>query len=262
MAILPNADIFKTNGVSNENSDGESLISAFFSSDMIKMLYYHACRVDIADNNDKAELVQELVGPDFIELGTGTNRIAFRHNGVVVKIALDRRGLIDNFTEYKRSGELPQYLAKVYESNMLINIEEYVTVMDEQIFADNKENILTILGELSKGYLFDDVGYSLKNYQNWGFRSDSGDIVILDYGYLYHLKGQESAVTCPKCKALLKYNSTYTGFVCSNGGCNTKFRIMDIMRRRNLDMENFENNMISSLGNIEMPDVINNIMNI
>lgn len=253
-------ELFHSKGITE---DGEHcLIKEFFSQDMIKMLYYHACRVEIADNNEKAEMVKELLGPDFTELGTGTNRIAFLHNGVVVKIALDRRGLIDNFTEYKRSGELSEYLVNVYESNMLINIEEYVTVMDADIFEINKDGILKILEDLSRAYLFDDLGFNLKNCYNWGFRASTGDLVILDYGYLYPLKGQEAALTCPKCKAMLKYNSTFTGFICSNKGCNARYNIMDIMRRRNLDMENFENEMISELDHVEMPDLINNVIEI
>ena len=67
------------------------------------MLYYHACRVDIEDNNDKAEMVKELLGDEFQELGSGTNRIAFLYTpgpnrkfrggaGLVYEIALDRRG--------------------------------------------------------------------------------------------------------------------------------------------------------------------------
>jgi hypothetical protein len=40
----------------------------------------------------KAKLCSEILGNEFDEVGTGTNRIAFLHNGVVVKVALDRRG--------------------------------------------------------------------------------------------------------------------------------------------------------------------------
>lgn len=80
-----------------------SLINQIFSKDMLKMLYYHACRVDISDNNEKAEMVAELLGPEFQELGTGTNRIAFLYTpsaerefrggaGLVYEVALDRRG--------------------------------------------------------------------------------------------------------------------------------------------------------------------------
>ena len=55
-------------------------------------LFYNCMRLDIADNNMKAELCASILGNEFSEIGTGTNRIAFLHNGVVVKVALDRRG--------------------------------------------------------------------------------------------------------------------------------------------------------------------------
>lgn len=81
----------------------ESLINQIFTKEQLKMLYYHACRVDIDDNNDKADLICELLGPEFQELGTGTNRMAFLYTpgpdrefkggaGLVYEIALDRRG--------------------------------------------------------------------------------------------------------------------------------------------------------------------------
>lgn len=87
-----------------DNSETESLINQIFTKDQLKMLYYHACRIDIDDNNDKAEMISDLLGPEFQELGTGTNRIAFLYNpnsnrefrggaGLVYEIALDRRGL-------------------------------------------------------------------------------------------------------------------------------------------------------------------------
>ena len=70
----------------------DNLINYFISPQKMKALMYNCLRVDIADNNDKAKIVALILGPEFIEIGTGTNRIAFKHNGVVVKVALDRRG--------------------------------------------------------------------------------------------------------------------------------------------------------------------------
>ena len=68
---------------------------------IMKALLINCLRVDIPDINDKAEVVKELVLPlGFDEIGTGTNRIAFYFNGVVFKIAMDRRGLIDNYMEF------------------------------------------------------------------------------------------------------------------------------------------------------------------
>lgn len=257
MAIIPGL-------MDDEDVEVGSLINEIFSKDLLKMLYYHACRVDIEDNNDKAELIAELLGPEFQELGTGTNRIAFLYTpgsdrkfrggaGLVYEIALDRRGFCDNFTEFKRSFECPEYFVKAYECNMLILVEEYVTLMDQQEFIANENGIKTILEDLSNRYLFEDIGFNLKNFENYGYRSN-GEIVILDIGYIYNVKGNEHIFSCPKCKAELKYNQNYTGFICQNSGCRTKYNFLDLRRRMNLDLENFENQMISDLNKVEMPD--------
>ena len=255
MAFIPMED---------ETEEIDSLINNIFSKDLLKMLYYHACRVDIDDNNDKASLIAELLGEEFQELGTGTNRIAFLYNpnserkfrggaGLVFEVALDRRGFVDNFTEFKRSIECPEYFVKCYECNMLILVEEYVTLMDSQEFIANENGIKTILEDLSRNYIFEDVGFSLKNYENFGYRSN-GEIVILDIGYVYNIKGNEHVFSCPKCKGHLAYNSNYTGFICKNSQCRTKYNFIDLRRRMNTDLEDFENQMISELNSVEMPD--------
>lgn len=258
MAIIP--------GLTDHDEIEEtgSLINQIFSKELIKMLYYHACRVDIEDNNDKATLIPELLGPEFQEIGTGTNRMTFLYSpsqerefrggaGMIFVIALDRRGLVDNFTEFKRSLEIPQYIIKAYETNMLILAEEYVTLIDRREFMENENGIKTILEDLSKGYIFEDVGFDMKNYENWGYRSN-GELVILDAGYIYPRKGNERALTCPKCSGQLRYNRNYTGFVCQNSSCNTKYNFLDVRRRMNLDLEKLEDRMISDLNHVEMPD--------
>ena len=247
-----------------ETVEAQSLINQIFSKEMLKMLYYHACRNDIDDNNDKAEMIAELLGPEFQELGTGTNRIAFLYNpaperefkggsGLVYEFALDRRGFVDNFTEFKRSIECEEYFVKAYETNMLILVEEYVTLMDSNEFLMNEAGIKTILEDLSKRYIFEDTGFDLKNYENYGYRTN-GDIVILDVGYLYNIKGNEDVFTCPKCSGQLVYNSNYTGFTCQNTNCRTKFNFLDLRRRMDLSMENWENQFITQLNHVEMPD--------
>ena len=258
MAIIP--------GMYDDSDIEESgsLINQIFSKALLKKLYYHACRVDIEDNNEKAEMISELIGPEFQELGTGTNRVAYLYTpgpdrkfrggaGLVFEIALDRRGFTDNWTEFKRSQECPESFVKVYECNMLICVEEYVTLMDSQEFVANENGIKTILEDLSRNYIFEDIGFSLKNYENYGYRTN-GDIVILDVGYIYPVKGNEQVFTCPKCRAEIKYNRNYTGFICQNSTCRTKYNFLDLRRRMNLDLENFEDRMITTLNSVEMPD--------
>lgn len=237
----------------------KSLIRDFFSDEMLKILYYHACRIDIPDGNVKADMVTELLGSEYQELGYGTNRVAYLHNGVVCKVALDRRGFIDNRTEFKRSHEKP-YLAKTYESNMLINICEYWTVLDHQQFIENEEGIKEILSDLSNDYVFNDLGFDPKNAYNWGYKptvdengEHSGILGIVDYGYLYPRLGQEQALSCPQCKAPLEYNSAYTRFGCT--GCNKKYSIMDIQRRMKPFLEDWENEQIGALMHTKIPNL-------
>jgi len=247
-----------------QQEENQSLINQIFSKELLKWLYIHACRIDIEDNNDKAEMITEILGPEFQELGTGTNRIAYLYTpgderkfrggaGLVFEFALDRRGFIDNWTEFKRSQEIPEYSIKAYECNMLILIEEYVTLMDAEEFRLNENGIKQILEDLSKAYIFEDIGFDMKNFENYGYR-ENGDIVILDIGYVYPIKGNEKAMSCPKCRGQLKYNSNYTGFICQNKGCGTKYNFLDVRRRMDLSIENAEDEMIFKLMHSEVPD--------
>lgn len=247
-----------------ETKERQSLISNIFTKDDLKMLYYHACRVDIADNNDKAELVTEIIGPEFQEIGTGTNRVVYTYSpnddrefrggaGLVYEFALDRRGFLDSWSEFKRSQEISEVAVKVYETNMLISVQEYLTLMDEEEFKLNEPQIKEILERLSKDYIFEDIGYSMKNFENWGYR-ENGDIACLDLGYVYPIRGNEHVLSCPRCRGELKYNSNYTGFVCQNGGCRRKYSFLEIRSRMDLSMENIEDKMIFNIMNADIPD--------
>lgn len=238
-----------------EKDEGvKSKIKKYFSNDQIKALFYNAKRLDILsdDNNGKVEEVQKLIGPSFKELGPGTNRVAFLRDGYVFKIALDVDGMVDNFTEFKRGAELPHYLAKPYECNQLILVSEYVTVIDQDEFLNNIDNIKIILEDMSAQYIFDDMGTIPKNFQNWGYRND-GTLVCLDYGYLYPKIGNETALICPKCGEKLEYTSNFAEFQCQKSTCNTKYRIMDIRRRMNRKFEENEESMIASITSVKLP---------
>lgn len=172
--------------------------------------------------------------------------------------------LVDNLAEFKRSSELPMYLAKTYETNYLINVAEYVLVIEKDAFIHNEDGIKAILADISKDYLFDDVGYNLKNYCNWGARFDTNgedDLLILDYGYLYPLFGQnrEELFRCPKCGSRLHWNPSYTEFVCmgSNGSerCSARFSPMAIRRNMKLDFEDIEEKMMAEFNQLQKPNL-------
>lgn len=239
--------------------DRPSVIREFFSNELLKELYWHACRIDITDNNEKAEMILDILGDDFPEVGTGTNRIAVSHNGIVFKIGFDRRGFIDNLTEAKRAGE-KSYFMKVYETNYLINACEYWTVMDEETFLMNEAGIKTILKDMSEDYIFNDLGFNVKNCYNWGYREifnedglPDGEIGILDYGYVFPKIGQSRALSCPVCGSQLEYNSAYTGMKCQNTKCGNSYDIDDIYGRLDTKLDEWETKVYAKMNHIPIP---------
>lgn len=236
-----------------------SIIHDFFPNSLLKKLYYMAWRSDIQDINEKADYVREMLGPDFHELGCGTNRIVFLRNGIAFKIALDNPGFTDNLTELKRCSE-KQYLPKVFECNYLIVAEEYWTYMDQDTFMENEAGILEILADLAEDYIFDDIGFISKNYCNWGFREKmnadgepDGEIGILDFGYLYPKVNQTEAMSCPICGGELKYNKIYTGFVCQNRSCHHEYTPDDVIARMDLTLDDLETQMFAMVSEVPEP---------
>lgn len=136
---------------------------------------------------------------------------------------------------------------------MLVSVQEYVTLMDRNDFKMNEAGIKKILTELDKDYIFEDVGFSLKNYENYGYR-ENGDIVILDLGYIYPKRGNESALSCPRCRSEIRHNSDFTTYICSNPQCRTKYDFLEIRNRMNASLESVEDQVIFSIMDADMPD--------
>lgn len=155
-------------------------------------------------------------------LGDGTNRMAFLVDGYVFKLALDDQGYIDNLTEFKMSREAQPYVTKTYETNGLFCVAEYVTLISYDEFTKQKMRILNILDILSSEYLLGDMGWTKKNYCNWGYRQNSKDLVILDYGHM--MKIDQNKMICTECGSFLSYNSTYTEIECMS--CHKKIDFM------------------------------------
>ena len=231
----------------------DSYIKEYFTKDMLKALYLIAMDNSYPHNNAKAQAILNLIGPEFQELGPGTNRVVVKRDKAVFKSAMDRRGMVDNFTEFKRSMEVEMYCARSYECNLLITVAEYVNLMDEQDYLANRQAILTILEDLSKAYIFEDMGYNMINRCNTGYR-DNGDIVFLDYGYMYPIAGNENVLICKACGSMIRYNSTYTKFVCENPSCKKTYSFDQIRNRMNLDLENEEDKIIQGIHNLKVPD--------
>ena len=212
-------------------------INEVFTKDMLKAIHQVTDDPTIPDNNSKIDIINELLTRfeiDYVPIGPGTNRYAILIDGIVFKIALDDWGMRDNLNEFAMSRELQPYVIKVYEVNSLGTIMtcQYVTVIDKDEYLKQKEAILAILEDLSQSYLLGDVGYVSKNFLNWGY-TDEGDLVILDFAYIYKVIAHELLCNNKDCIShpYLEYNSTYTELHCPE--CRKKYTFMDIRRRYN-----------------------------
>ena len=198
------------------------------------------------DNNKKVEMIKLILDKyeiDYVELGAGTNRYAVLIDNYVFKIALDKWGLQDNLNEFTVSKELVMFASKTYETNELIAVAEYVTVISKEEFIANKDNIRTILESISDSFLLGDVGTVMKNFTNWGYRDD-GSLVILDYAYVYRVLGTELICSNAECGSLLDYDENYDYLKCPV--CRKKYSFIDIRRKLGKDVETHENRIAKS----------------
>ena len=137
----------------------------------------------------------------------------------------------------------------------------------------NEGPIKQMLAEISKNYLFEDIGFTEKNSCNWGkrearlspeerklFGKDAEyvyDLCILDYGYLYPIGDQKDKLfRCPKCHHKIGWNRNYTGLVCTNSsGCGFHIAPMDLKRQMKSTIEEMENRMMGELNSLKTPNL-------
>lgn len=231
-----------------------SRILEFFTKECLNDLYQICMSKKIRDNNSKVDAVNACLEKhkvDYVELGPGTNRYAILIDGYVFKIALDKWGIQDNINELTVSQELQPYVSKTYECNDLILVAEYVTVISREEFAKKRPEIEKVLAILAEGYLLGDVGIVPKNFCNWGYR-DNGELVILDYAYIYRIIGGEmfcsveiNEDTGERCGTMLQYTENFHSLICPR--CRTSYSFVDVRRRITVEHEKQENELAKQL---------------
>lgn len=227
-------------------SYARSRILEYFNQDILVGLNKLKKNKTIYNNNDKIKVALDLLDEydvPYEKIGTGTNRLAILIDGYIFKIAMDDEGYRDNRNEFVVSNILYPLVLKCYETNGLISIYEYVTLCSMEDFVSRSSEILEILEDLSKQYLFGDIGYIKKNYQNWGYRDDKS-LVILDYAYMYKISGH--MLTCSKCGKMIRYTRDYSTLECPH--CRSKYTFWDV--RKGIDMQRIDNYIQDALENI------------
>ena len=81
---------------------------------------------------------------DYRRIGEGTNRFVCLLDNHIIKVAYNYLAYIDNMNELAQAKDKPKYLAKAFETNGLILVSEYVTVMDNMEFLECQNEIKTI----------------------------------------------------------------------------------------------------------------------
>lgn len=199
------------------------------------------------NNNRKTKEVSQVLRKykiPFIELGTGTNRKAVLIDGYVFKFALDSWGKRDNANEYAMSDILQPFVVKVYETNDLVCVTEYITLVTRDEFKKNKPTVVSILSRLAEEYLLGDVGYDMKNFANWGYR-DNGQYVILDFAYIHRIQGHE--LYCTKCedRGYLKYDSNFFFLNCTS--CGERYSFSEVRAKITTEHELKEINDVKDI---------------
>ena len=241
----------------------ESLIKKNFSEEFMRKIYdiYANDYISIVEKTIRFDKIftEEFGGrKDYRRIGEGTNRFVCLLDNHIIKVAYNYLAFIDNMNELAQAKYKSKYLAQAYETNGIILVSEYVTVMDKEEFLDSQfyiKKILDILAEDQslvdserKFYILGDMGMSEKNYGNWGKRMN-GDIVVLDYGYLYQLANEEwkEVARCPICGSSLEYTPDYSELKCTKGECGNKvkyttlrntFGYGEIIKNINKNLEN------------------------
>lgn len=219
----------------------ESLIKRNFSEEFMRKIYnvyIDDCMSIVEKTIAFDKMFTEEFGhrKDYRRIGEGTNRFVCLLDNHIIKVAYNYLAYIDNMNELAQAKYKPTYLAQAYETNGIILVSEYVTVMDKEEFLENQTAIGRILSILeadrdiynpdkSKYYILGDMGMSNKNYGNWGRRMN-GEIVILDYGYLYELSRREwnDVARCPLCNSPLEYTEDYSELKCTDTNCISKVK--------------------------------------
>ena len=228
-----------------------SRIKKFINDELYLELYKVTMLGAGYSNDDKVLVIYDLLDKyklPWSQLGSGTNRVGILIDGYVFKFALDKDGMIDNRREFLYSKVLQPSAIKIYEciSNGLVAVSEYVTGFEPSDFAneENRAKMRKILSDISDRFLIGDVGFSSKNFGNWGKRTD-GSICMLDFAYIYSISYRTFVCRCDD-RTLMRYDRDFVNLYCPR--CGRKYTFGDIRKRISKALQEEEIGDIRRLG--------------
>lgn len=211
-----------------------SLILEYFTPELCIELERVVRNFSIDNNTKMKEITKRLekYNVPFSKLGGGTNRCGLMIDGYAVKIAYDYDGMVDNKREFIYSLALQPYVVKTYECSEtgLISVCEYVLSFTESEMLErkNQARMREILKEISSQFFIGDVGITTKNYGNWGTRRDTGELVILDYAYIYSVAFKQFQCSCAG-QGTLYYDREFVNLICPI--CGKKYTFAQLRKK-------------------------------
>lgn len=187
---------------------------------------------------DKALKLTEQYGIEHLEIGTGTNRFIIKHDGFIIKIALDEEGIADNKQEWAIGQELYDFEStrgvprtfEIVKGGQFLVAEYTPAFTSFSEMMSYRKRIVELLTLWNKKYLLGDVGLSKQNYANWGLRNNN-EVVCLDYAYIFPARLELFKCYCGS--TTLQISQDFTRYTCPK--CKTVFEDRDIRNRISLE---------------------------
>lgn len=172
----------------------------------------------------------------FRKMASGTNRVTYRYlndYSIVIKIAIDKVGLSDNWNEYKNQQLLKPFVTKCFEVSPCGTVglfERVVPITSREEFVYISDDIFDLINNLIGKYVLEDIGE--KFYMNYGLREGFGP-VLLDYPYVFELDGRKLICNVPDplepkgyCGGEIDYDVGYNDLVCKK--CGKRYLATDL----------------------------------
>lgn len=235
-------DVFK---FTEENWDNMTKppLTTYVPLPIIEQLRSIVNNVKLMNNpTKKYDLVNKLFATIGLKpLASGTNRRTFYCTydpTVVIKIASDRVGKMDNISEFTLQKLIKPFCTKSFDvtSDGVVALVERVETMKEkdfkQVYASDVFDFTFEI--LRRGYVMEDIGGNF--YKNWGIRFGFGP-VILDYPYVFELDwaklrcSHRDIHTGIYCDGYLDYdyNKGMSEIICTK--CGTRYTAKYLARR-------------------------------
>lgn len=191
--------------------------------------------------SQQLEIADAIMKPrGFSRLHSGTNRVVYAsqyHPNIVLKVATDGQGILDNDDEFINQDFLKPYVPKVYEVSecgTVQLVERVQAIKNRDEFWKNRVEIFTILCYFThtKKYLVEDLGTAF--FMNWGIRKGFGP-VILDYPYVYKYVPSRSKciaineATGERCNGDIWYDDAMNTIICHK--CGKRYSAKDLGRK-------------------------------